>query len=97
MWMSRMPTASQRSIMVGEGGAPPTTQVTAWSSFAASGCASRVISTVGAAHRCVAPARSSRHSAAGSGRGTTTLVAPTPATPQLKHQPLQWNIGSDQR
>ncbi len=27
--------------MVGDGGAPPTTQVTAWSSFAASGCASR--------------------------------------------------------
>ena len=89
MCVSRMPTASQRSISVGDGGAPPTAQVTSCSSGAASGCASSVISTVGAAHRCVAPARSSRHTAAGSGRGTTTLVAPTPATAQLKHQPLQ--------
>ena len=55
------------------------------------------MSTVGAAHRCVAPARSSRQTAAGSGRRRTTLVAPQPATAQLKHQPLQWNIGSVQR
>ena len=66
--MSRMPRASQRSISVGEGGAPPTTHVTSWSSGAASGCARSAISTVGAAHRCVAPARSSRQTAAGSGR-----------------------------
>ena len=92
-----MPSASPRSISVGDGGAPPTTHVTTWSRGAASACAKSVISTVGAAHRCVAPARSSRQTAAGSGRRSTTLVAPTPATPQLKHQPLQWNMGSVQR
>ena len=97
MWISRMPTASQPEISVGEGGAPPTTQVTSCSSGAASGCESSVISTVGAAHRWVAPARSSRQTAPGSGRGSTTLVAPTPGTAHVKHQPLQWNIGSVQR
>ena len=97
MWISRMPTASQRAIIVGEGGAPPTTHVTSCSSGAASAWASSEISTVGAAHRCVAPARSSRQTAPGSGRGSTTLVAPTPGAAHVKHQPLQWNIGSVQR
>ena len=63
MWRAGCRRASQRSISVGEGGAPPTTQVTACSSGAASACASSEISTVGAAQRCVAPARSSRQTA----------------------------------
>ena len=42
-------------------------------------------------------ARSARKIAAGSTRRRQTCVPATAVTAQVKHQPLQWNIGSVQR
>jgi hypothetical protein len=55
-------------------------------------------STVGAPHRCVIPSFSiSRQTRGGSTFGRQTCVAPAAVTAQVKHQPLQWNIGRVQR
>ena len=56
------------------------------------------ISTVGAAQKCVIgmPIDQGQISL-GSTCGTQTCVAPAAVTAQVKHQPLQWNIGSVQR
>ena len=56
------------------------------------------MSTVGAALKWVIPsARSSRQVSAVSTVRRHTWVPPAAVTAQVKHQPLQWNIGSVQR
>ena len=57
-----------------------------------------MVSTVGAALKWVIPSvRSSRQISAGSTARRQTWVPPAAVTAQVKHQPLQWNIGSVHR
>ena len=57
-----------------------------------------MVSTVGAALKWVIPSvRSSRQISAGSMARRQTWVPPAAVTAQVKHQPLQWNIGSVHR
>jgi hypothetical protein len=66
--------------------------------FAASGSQIVIVSTVGAAQKCVTPdSRMCCQMSFGSSFGRHRCTPPTAVTAQLKHQPLQWNIGSVQR
>src|SRR5438034_4921336 len=57
-----------------------------------------MVSTVGAALKWVIPSvRSSRQISAGSTERRQTWVPPAAVTAQVKHHPLQWNIGSVHR
>ena len=57
-----------------------------------------MVSTVGAALKWVIPSVcSSRQISAGSTARRQTWVPPAAVTAQVKHQPLQWNIGSVHR
>ena len=57
-----------------------------------------MVSTVGAALKWVIPSsRSSRQISAVSSVRRHTWVPPAAVTAQVKHQPLQWNIGSVHR
>ena len=57
-----------------------------------------MVSTVGAALKWVIPSsRSSRQISAVSMARRHTWVPPAAVTAQVKHQPLQWNIGSVHR
>src|SRR2546428_9237202 len=85
-------------MMVGEGGAPAVKRRTGVSSLAAAGSLTSMMRTVGAAQKAVAsPDLNSLQTSGGSILGMQTLVPPTAATPQVKVQPLQWNIGSVHR
>ena len=65
---------------------------------AAAASSAIMVSTVGAALKWVIPsARSSRQISAVSTARRQTWVPPAAVTAQVKHQPLQWNIGSVHR
>ena len=59
----------------------------------AAGSVTSMVQTVGAAQKWVMPPSKSAQVGPGSILGMQTLSAPTAARPQVKHQPLQWNIG----
>ena len=85
-------------MIVGEGGAPAVNRRTGASRGAALGSFTSMMRTVGAAQKAFAsPDLKSCQIWGGSILGMHTLVAPTAAKPQVKVQPLQWNIGSVQR
>ena len=72
--------------------------VTGRSSRRASGWLTSESCTVGALQQWVTPSRSkSSQIAPGSTERTQTCVPAAAVTAQVKHQPLQWNIGSVQR
>ena len=57
-----------------------------------------MVSTVGAAHRCVTPSLvSARQIGSASTFGRQTCLAPVAVTAHVYAQPLQWNIGSVHR
>ncbi len=57
-----------------------------------------MVSTVGAPLRWVMPrSQIIDHASAGSALRRQTCVAPAAVTPQVKHQPSQWNMGSVHR
>src|SRR3712207_2549147 len=87
-----------RAINVGEGGAPPVVTVTGRGSRRAPGWLTSMVWTVGAPLKWViSPCSRRSQTRAGSTLGRQTLVPPTAASAQVKHQPLQWNIGKVQR
>ena len=81
-------------MRVGLGGAPAVVTVTTrWKDWA-SGWLASDMSTVGAALKWVMPSSSkSFQIRAGSTARRQTWRPPVPVTPQVVHQPLQWNIG----
>src|SRR6185437_4777794 len=99
-WVTLIPIRCTAAIVSLVGGAPPTAARTgrlAWKPRCEPARASS-LSTTGAPHRCVTgyrPARSSARSASNAGRHR--WVAPTVVTPQVRDQPLQWNMGSVHR
>jgi hypothetical protein len=83
---------------VGEGGAPAVVITKSRPNGAAPGSLTIEISTVGAALRWVTPSVAIRRQiSAGSTARRHTLVPPIADSPQVVHQPLQWNIGSVHR
>ena len=93
-----MPSSARRSSNAGVGGAPPVPIRTGWASFPACGSQMVIVSTVGAAQKWVTPdLRMCCQIRLGSSRGRHRWMPPTAVTAQLKHQPLQWNIGRVQR
>ena len=86
-------------ITCGAGGAPAVMMVTPErSALSASGDEYIIVSTVGAAHMLVTPCSSmSLNIWEASTLRRHRCVAPTAVTPQVWHQPLQWNIGSVHR
>ena len=87
-----------REITAGGGAAPAVVTCTGRSSRCAAGSEPSMTSTVGAPFRCViASSAISFQTTGGSTFGRHTCLAPTAVTAQVKHQPLQWNIGSVQR
>src|SRR5205807_3130770 len=83
---------------VGEGGAPATVMVTGDSRRWAAGSLTTPMWTVGAPLKWVTPSLSSRAQMwAGSTLRRQTWRPATAVTAQVKHQPLQWNIGSVHR
>jgi len=87
-----------RSITAGGGGAPAVVMSTGCDTGRADGSAASMTSTVGAPFKCDTRSSSiNLHTTGGSTFGRHTCVAPTAVTAQVKHQPLQWNMGSVQR
>ena len=80
-------------MSVGEGGAPAAKSRTGLTSVCAAGSFMSMVQTVGAAQKWVTPVSNSSQVGPGSILGMQTLSAPTATTPQVKHQPLQWNMG----
>src|SRR5258705_296819 len=90
--------AGVRPRRVGDGGAPATVIVTGLSSRRAAGSLTTPMWTVGAPLKWVTPSlSSSAQMRAGSTFRRQTWRPPTAVTAQVKHQPLQWNMGSVQR
>ena len=83
----------------GAGGAPAVVMVSPDRSWpAAAGDEYMDVSTVGAQHMWVTPLSPiSLYISTGSTRLRQTWVAPMAVTPHVKHQPLQWNMGSVHR
>ena len=85
-------------MIAGDGGAPAVKSRTGRSRRWARGWLASMVSTVGAAQKWVASPRSKiPQTRSGSTAGMHTAAAPTAAPAQVKHQPLQWNIGRVQR
>ena len=85
-------------MIVGLGGAAAVVMTSGRSSGLASSALAIVLRTVGAPLRWVicSPCSSSQIRSARTAR-RQTWRAPTAVTPQVVHQPLQWNIGSVHR
>ena len=82
------------------GAAPPVNTRHWWSKrrLAASGAWINMVSTTGAPHSVVTLWRATAsNTAAGSIRRRQTWRPATAVTAQVKHQPLQWNMGSVHR
>ena len=95
-----MPSSARRSSSAGVGGEPPVPMRTGRGGLPlpASGSQIVIVSTVGAAQKWVTPdSRMCFQIRPGSSRGRHRWTPPTAVTAQLKHQPLQWNIGSVHR
>ncbi len=95
-----MPRSARRSSSAGVGGAPPVPMRTGRGGrpLPASGSQMVMVRTVGAAQKWVTPdSRMCCQMSLGSSRGRHRCTPPTAVTAQLKHQPLQWNIGSVHR
>src|SRR4249919_448056 len=94
-WIGRIFSSPNCSSKVGEGGAPATVTFNCLPRRCAFGWLTRKICTVGAPLKCVTPSDSNRsHTRPGSIARRHTCVPPTAVTAQVKHHPLQWNIGS---
>ena len=91
----KAPMLSTVRMTCGAGGAPAVMIVRPdRSASAASGDEYSMVKTVGAAHMLVTPCLSmSLKIWEASTRRRHRWVAPTAVTPQVWHQPLQWNIG----
>ena len=94
-----MPSSASRSSSAGVGGAPPVPMRTGRGSLR--GAADRqivIVSTVGAAQKCVTPdSRRCRQIAPRSTLRQAQVRAAGRGHRPRKHQPLQWNIGSVHR
>src|SRR2546421_3070357 len=87
-----------RANKVGEGGAAATTTVTGRSTRCALAWLITISCMVGAPLKLVTPSASIRSQmTSGSTLRIVTWRPPTAVTPQVKHQPLQWNIGCSHR
>src|SRR5690242_2523439 len=93
------PQRRARARRAGAGGAPPVaTHTDLPSTVGPAGSAVSVERTVGAAHRWVTEwSAMAFHTAPASTLSRQTCVAPAAVTAQVKHQPLQWNMGSVHR
>jgi hypothetical protein len=87
-----------RASSVGDGGAPPVATRTGAGAGAAAGSLASIVSTVGAALKCVTPSsRMWRQIRPVSIAWRQRWVPPAAVTAHGKHHPLQWNIGRVQR
>src|SRR5262245_10092036 len=95
-----MPRPSIALIRVGDGGAPPVATRTEWRSCRDlhAGSFASMVNTVGAPQKWVTALSTIKSkTVGGSNLRRHTCVPPTAVTPQVKHQPLQWNIGTVHR
>src|SRR5678815_1169927 len=91
-------TPCRDSSRAGVGGAPPVPMRTGRGSLDAPGSQIVIVSTVGAAQKCVTPdSRMCLQIELASSFGRHRCMPPVAVTAHGKHQPLQWNIGGVHR